>query len=90
VIEHVRDPGEFLDHCHRLLVPNGVLFMTTPDCGHPKRAQPLLNWHSVKPPEHINLFTKTGMSALLSKHGFERHRLPPHPKPGMRIIARKS
>jgi len=90
VIEHVRDPGSFLDHCHRLLVPGGVLFMTTPDCGHPKRPQPLLNWHSVKPPEHINLFTKAGMSALLNARGFKKHRLLPHPKPGMRVIAWKS
>ncbi len=90
VIEHVRDPGAFLDHCHRLLAPRGVLFMTTPDCGHEKRPQPLLAWHSVKPPEHINLFTKAGMAALLGEHGFENHRLPPHPKPGMRIIARRA
>lgn len=90
VIEHVRDPGAFLDHCRRLLVPGGVLYMTTPDCGHPLRPKPLLDWHSVKPPEHINLFTKTGMRALLSAHGFERHWLPPHTKPGMRIIAWRS
>lgn len=90
VIEHVRDPGNFLDHCQRLLVPGGMLFMTTPDCGHPKRPQPLLNWHSVKPPEHINLFTKAGMSALLNQHGFSKHRLLPHAKPGMRVMAWKS
>ncbi|MEM1381469.1 MAG: class I SAM-dependent methyltransferase [Pseudomonadota bacterium] len=89
VIEHVPDPAAFLDHCHRLLVPGGVLFLTTPDCGHEKRAQPLLNWHSVKPPEHINLFTKAGMAALLSERGFAKHRLPLHPKPGMRVIARR-
>lgn len=87
VIEHVRDPGAFLDHCRRLLVPGGILYMTTPDCGHRLRPKPLLDWHSVKPPEHINLFTKKGMAALLSAHGFTRHILPPHTKPGMRIIA---
>lgn len=87
VIEHVPDPGDFLDHCRRLLAPGGVLFLTTPDCGHRKRPEPLLAWHSVKPPEHINLFTKAGMSALLSAHGFERHYLLPHAKPGMRVIA---
>lgn len=90
VIEHVPDPGHFLDQCRRLLAPRGVLFLTTPDCGHPKRPRPLLNWHSVKPPEHINLFTKKGMAALLSAHGFEDHRLLPHPKPGMRVIARRA
>ena len=90
VIEHVREPGAFLDHCHRLLQPGGVLYMTTPDCGHRLRPKPLLDWHSVKPPEHINLFTKKGMAALLSAHGFEKHWLPPHTKPGMRIIAWRS
>ena len=90
VIEHVRDPGAFLDACYRLLVPGGLLFMTTPDCGHPKRPKRLLDWHSVKPPEHINLFTKQGMGALLRRHGFTAHRLLPHGKPGMRIIARKA
>lgn len=90
VIEHVPDPGAFLRACHERMAKGGVLFMTTPDCGHPRRPQPLLNWHSVKPPEHINLFTKAGMKALLAENGFERFWLPPHAKPGMRIIARKT
>ncbi|GGY45798.1 hypothetical protein GCM10007148_13550 [Parvularcula lutaonensis] len=90
VIEHVPDPAAFLRACHARLDRNGLLFMTTPDCGHPRRPKALLDWHSVKPPEHINLFTKAGMKALLAANGFKRFWLPPHAKPGMRIIARKT
>lgn len=90
VIEHVPDPQAFMAACRERLAPRGLLYLTTPDCGHPLRPKRLLDWHSVKPPEHINLFTKTGMRALLEAHGFRRHWLPPHTKPGMRVLAWKA
>jgi 2-polyprenyl-3-methyl-5-hydroxy-6-metoxy-1,4-benzoquinol methylase len=89
VIEHLRDPAAFLRHCRRLLVPGGVLFLTTPDLGHPRRPEPLLAWGSVRPPEHVHLFTKSGMISLLEAQGFPAARALPHAKPGMRVIARR-
>nr|WP_305888858.1 class I SAM-dependent methyltransferase [Parvularcula maris] len=87
VIEHVPDPEGFLTLCRERLAPKGVLYLTTPDAGHFRRPKALLDWHSVKPPEHIHLFTKAGMGALLKRTGFGRHFLPFHTKPGMRVIA---
>lgn len=71
VIEHVQDPLEELRRAAGLLVPGGVLLMTTPDWD--SRYARLLGkrWHSIVPPEHIHYFTRTSMRLLLKKVGLQ-------------------
>lgn len=89
VIEHVPDPDEFAAQLLSRLAPGGRLFVTTPDAGHKKRPEPFMTWGSVKPPEHITLFTQSGLRALLERAGFERVRFYPHAKPGIRLTAKR-
>lgn len=89
VIEHVPNPTEFTAQLYERLRPGGWLFLTTPDVGHSKRTQPLIDWKSVKPPEHITLFTKAGLTQLFTDAGFERPRFRPHTKPGIRMTVRR-
>lgn len=71
VIEHVRDPLEELRRATELLVPGGVLLMTTPDWD--SRYARLLGkrWHAIVPPEHIHYFTRASMRLLLDKAGLQ-------------------
>ncbi len=89
VIEHVPDPAAFTAQLFERLRPGGHLFLTTPDVGHSKRPANLMDWKSVKPPEHITLFTKAGLTALFKQAGFETPSFRPHTKPGIRMRTRR-
>lgn len=90
VIEHVPDPRAFATLMFERLSPGGYLFITTPDVGHTKRPKDLMEWGSVKPPEHITLFTKDGLRALMTAAGFSSVTFFPHPKTGIRMMARRA
>lgn len=70
VIEHLKNYRGFISECHRVLKPNGVLFITTPnagffhgikvDCGSPKTA------NSKKGHYHIHEFWVDELTKLLS------------------------
>ncbi len=90
VIEHVPDPDSFIAAIARILVPNGVLYLTTPDAGHFTVPKDFANWHNVMPPEHITYFTRKGMAQLLGTHGLKVEKFFFSFKSGMRLIARKT
>ena len=87
VIEHVPDPAAFAAQLFERLRPGGQIFLTTPDVGHSKRPANLMDWKSVKPPEHITLFTKAGLTKLFVDADFETPKFRPHTKPGIRMKA---
>ncbi len=71
LIEHLFDPGLFLDHARNLLKPNALLYLTTLNV-YGFDIQTL--WgksKSVVPPHHLNFFNPTSIKYLLEKIGFE-------------------
>ncbi|HQX12693.1 MAG TPA: class I SAM-dependent methyltransferase [Nitrosomonas sp.] len=72
VIEHVHDPLALLSTCDRLLKPDGVLILLTPNahsCGHRKFAA---RWRGLEPPRHLHLFTPNNLRKIIQKAGFKR------------------
>jgi len=67
VIEHVDDPVEVIDKVAQLLVPNGLLALSTPNCESPQAAAglPINIWF--KPPAHICYFGPQTLPRLLAK-----------------------
>ena len=59
VLEHVRDPGAYLDECHRVLAADGLLLLTT---------HGLYLEH--KCPDDFYRWTSQGLEELLRAHGF--------------------
>lgn len=88
IIEHAGDPAAMARALRARLAEGGLLFLTTPDAGHPRRPKRLLDWKSVKPPEHVTLFTRAGLRALFRAAGFRSIIFLPQAKPGVRMIAR--
>jgi SAM-dependent methyltransferase len=88
VIEHVPDPADFVRLLAGAVAPNGVLFLTTPDAGHWRVRDALLDWGEVKPPEHLTLFTRAGLCALCAPY-FRSVYFVPSAKPGVHMIARR-
>lgn len=79
VIEHLPDPQETIRECHRLLRPDGMLIMLTPNTdslGHRWFGR---NWLHLDPPRHLHLFNSHNLSRLCSDVGFTtvRHATTP-------------
>ena len=78
VVEHVRDPKAMIEAIARVLRPGGLLWATTPH-GRGLSARLLgVNWSLVCPPEHLQLFSASGMRKLLSDAGFRQVTLSKH------------
>lgn len=89
VLEHVQDTNYFIESLAKLVAPGGVMFLTSPDSGHRTVRDKLATWDSVKPPEHLTLFTRRGIKTAL-KPLFKRIFILPNSKPGLQVIAFKS
>lgn len=90
VIEHVTDIEGFARALAVLARPGGLLYLTTPDAGHPRRPRDFLAWDEVKPPEHLTWFTRRGLAALLKRSGFDGVEFQWNWKPGLRALARRA
>lgn len=89
VIEHVKDPEAFIASAAKLLKVGGLLYLTTPDAGHFGVPRDFIKWNMVTPPNHLTLFTRAGMVALLARHKLKAEKFQWAFKPGMKIFARK-
>jgi SAM-dependent methyltransferase len=89
VIEHVPDLNVFVATLKRLLAPQGILEIRTPDVGHPRVPRDLSSWNEIKPSEHLYYFDAATLRRLLAGHGFRivKHRLSF--KPTLNIYATK-
>jgi len=66
VLEHVTDPTEFLKTMLTKLKPGGLFIISTPNPGCIKaRVKGVREWNIVCPPHHINLFSRSALTALL-------------------------
>jgi cyclopropane fatty-acyl-phospholipid synthase-like methyltransferase len=71
VIEHVPDARQALLQCREWLADDGRLFITTPDAGSVPARLLGRHWYYVDMNEHIALFSKDNLTALLEQAGFE-------------------
>jgi SAM-dependent methyltransferase len=70
VIEHVTDPERALRATRAWLRPDGLLFLSTPDAGSIAARALGRRWHYVDPIQHLVLFDRRNLSALLARVGF--------------------
>jgi 2-polyprenyl-3-methyl-5-hydroxy-6-metoxy-1,4-benzoquinol methylase len=70
VLEHLADPLLFLRQAARLLRPGGLLYLTTPNFSGINGRFLGIDWSVVRPPEHVNLFTRRSLARALADCGF--------------------
>lgn len=90
VIEHVRDPEDFIANIAAIMKPGAIVYITAPDAGHFRTPDPITTWNMVYPPEHLTYFTRQGITTLLARHGLSVFRFQLAFKPGMKVFARKA
>lgn len=71
VLEHATDVNFWINKSHDLLKPGGVIAIAAPNFNGFFRHLLGANEPHICPPKHLNFFTKTSISLLLSNHGFE-------------------
>jgi 2-polyprenyl-3-methyl-5-hydroxy-6-metoxy-1,4-benzoquinol methylase len=71
VMEHVPDVAAFTAEIARILRPGGLFYATTPNGAGGSAKLLGVNWTTVAPPEHLHLFSVSGMKKFLAGHGFK-------------------
>ena len=70
VIEHVPDLEATLRELARIIKPEGVIEIRTPDVGHWRTPKDLARWKEIKPSEHLYYFSRVTLERLFTRHGF--------------------
>ena len=70
VLEHLPGPDDVLRLAARYLRPGGLLYLTTPNSRSLNRWALHLRWSVFSPPEHLVLWTRTGVRRALARAGF--------------------
>jgi 2-polyprenyl-3-methyl-5-hydroxy-6-metoxy-1,4-benzoquinol methylase len=87
VLEHIPRLNEFMARLARLLDPNGVIEIRTPDAGHFRVPRNLSSWPEIKPSEHLYYFDLETLSRLLARHGLRITKRRLSLKPGLKVYA---
>ncbi|MGR8946783.1 MAG: class I SAM-dependent methyltransferase [Gammaproteobacteria bacterium] len=69
VIEHVPDLNSVVRELKRILKPDGMIEIRTPDVAHWQTPRDLASWKEVKPSEHLYYFSAQTLERLFKNHG---------------------
>lgn len=75
LIEHVPNPDFFFETAFKLLRPNGLLFLTTPNNNSINQRWLGADWSVIAPPEHITIYSPTGMKKALRRNNFTTQKI---------------
>ena len=75
VMEHMRDPVEFLDSVRRVLKPDGRLVAITPSSKTLRARTGTSTWHLVNPPGHLWGFNPENFRSIIEQNNFRVERL---------------
>ena len=90
VIEHVGDANRFLAATARLMKPDALLYLTTPDISHWRRPKDINGWDAFCPPAHCLYFNPVNLTTILARHGLRVIRRHWAWKPGIKLYARRN
>lgn len=85
VIEHMHDPVRFFKDAYRLLKPDGMLWVETPNIGGYGHQRFKNDWRGLEPPRHLVIFNASSLRQAILKVGFTNYsyHYVPSPLKGM-------
>jgi 2-polyprenyl-3-methyl-5-hydroxy-6-metoxy-1,4-benzoquinol methylase len=89
VIEHLSQVQDFVSSLYKILKPDGVILLTTPDILHYSVNKAPIEWDAVRPPEHLLYFSKKSLISLFKAHNFSTVKCRFNFKPTLKAIIRK-
>jgi len=75
IIEHLSEPEKMLAEVKRILRPGGVFWGTTPFARSFSFRLMGIDWSTLAPPEHLQLYSIQGMEGMLHRAGFSTFEL---------------
>ncbi len=88
VLEHLIDPLQSLEDARRVVDPNGLLVIEIPQWNSAGRIVRGSSWAQLRPPEHINFFTRRSLATALRRSGWEvLHSSTPYPHSGSLAVS---
>ena len=72
VIEHVHDPVNLLRECWRVLKPDGLFTVATPNASSLGHRYFGVNWSVLEPPRHLTVFSRETMNRAALSAGISR------------------
>jgi len=81
VVEHLPDPGAFLERATGWLAENGLLALTLPNAASLTARGMGRHWFYYTAPDHVHYFTPDGIARLLAKSGYRDVRVRSISKP---------
>jgi 2-polyprenyl-3-methyl-5-hydroxy-6-metoxy-1,4-benzoquinol methylase len=74
VIEHISNPGPFIEEIFRILKPGGLMILRTPNSRALGRGWFGTNWFANDVPRHLILFSPKNLSILAERIWFQHHK----------------
>lgn len=71
VIEHLKSPDDVLARVSDVMAPGGLVAITTGDIGSLNARMRGRRWRMIHPPSHLHYFSKTTLTRLLDRMGFD-------------------
>lgn len=71
IVEHIDNPLQFIHPVRDALVKGGLAVVATPDTGHILRYLMGSRWPMIQPMQHPVLFSRRGLTRLMTRSGFE-------------------
>jgi SAM-dependent methyltransferase len=70
-IEHLREPGRYLEKIHQITQSGALVALTTGDIASWNARLAGRSWRLIHPPTHLHYFTRDSLRQLLDRIGFE-------------------
>ncbi|MCP5370844.1 MAG: class I SAM-dependent methyltransferase [Hyphomicrobiales bacterium] len=89
LMEHIPGPHGCMAMIQALSKPGTLVYVATPDAGHPAVPADIYAWDQMCPPEHLQWFTRDNLARVFDGYGFDLARAFPKKSPALSLLFRR-